>query len=130
MQWTIETIGEPAMSSTSPRSRKRPDRLAAVTAHSAVINANEYMLLNYIIGLIGATPYRLSLPEGELWIVPMMLTSPGYGAVGQVGVIAVDARSGKVLGGSPKDEVVAEIRRLNREKHDELEAAFLRARKA
>ena len=39
----------------------------------------------------------------------MMLTSPGYGAVGQVGVIAVDALTGEVLGGSPKDEVVAQI---------------------
>jgi hypothetical protein len=92
--------------------------------------ANAYLLRNYIIGLIGGTPYHLALPGGALWIVPMMLASAGYGHVGQVGVIALDARTGEVLGGSPKDELVAQIRRLNREKHDELEAAFLRARKA
>jgi hypothetical protein len=87
------------------------------------------MLLNYIIGLLGGTPYRLALPDGELWIVPMMLTSPGYGYVGQVGVIAVDAGTGEVLGGSPKEEVLTAIRLLREEKQHEIEAAFLRARK-
>jgi hypothetical protein len=101
-----------------------------VTARTATINANEYIVLNYIIGMVSGTPYRLSLPGGELWIVPVMLTSPGYGPVGQVGVIAIDARTGEVLGASPKDDVIGAVRRLNEEKHEELEAAFLRARKA
>jgi hypothetical protein len=125
------SYGEFLMSSTSPRSRKRSARpTAAVTARAAVIEANAYMLINYIIGLIGGTPYRLSLADRKLWIVPIMLTSPGYGHVGQIGVVAVDACTGEVVGGSPKDEVITEIRRLRREKNDELEAAFLRARKA
>jgi hypothetical protein len=59
----------------------------------------------------------------------MMLTSPGCGYVGQVGVIAVDARTGEVLGGSPKEAVLPAIRLSREGKHDEIEAGFLRARK-
>jgi hypothetical protein len=87
------------------------------------------MLLKYVIGLLGGTPYHLSLPKSELWIVPMILTSPGYGAVGEVGAIAVDAQTGQVVGGTPKEEVVTAIRHLREAKHDALEAAFLQARK-
>jgi hypothetical protein len=116
------------MSSTKPRARKIMPQAPGTTAEAAVIAANEYMLLHYVIGLLGGTPYHLSLPTGELWIVPMVLTSPAYGAVGEVGAVAVDASTGDVVGGTPRPEVIAAIRRLREAKHDAIEAAFLRAR--
>jgi hypothetical protein len=87
------------------------------------------MLLHYVIGLLGGTPYRLSLADADLWIVPMILTSPAYGAVGEVGVVAVDRLSGKVVGATPRAEVMAGIRCLRETKHDAIQAAFLQAGK-
>jgi hypothetical protein len=114
---------------TKSTPKEVPTQPTGITAEAAVIAANAHLLLNYVIGLLGGTPYHLSLPESELWIVPMILTSPGYGAVGEVGAIAVDARTAQVVGGTPREEVMAAIRRLREAKHDELEAAFLQARK-
>ena len=52
----------------------------------------------------------------------------GYGAVGEVGVVTVDAHTGCIIDGTPKEEVRAAIERLSEEKQDALEAAFRRAR--
>lgn len=116
------------MSSTKPRSRKVTAPIAHTTAEAAVVAANEHMLLHYVIGLLGGSPYHLSLPTGDCWIVPMVLTSPAYGAVGEVGAIAVDASTGTVVGGTPKSEVIASIKRLRETNHDAIQAAFLQAR--
>ena len=113
---------------TKSTRKEKATQPAGIPADVALIAANAHMLLKYVIGLLGGTPYHLSLPKSELWIVPMILTSPGYGPVGEVGAIAVDARTGQVVGGTPKEEVMAAIRRLREAKHDALEAAFLQAR--
>jgi hypothetical protein len=61
-------------------------------------------------------------------VVPVVLTSPGYGIVGFAGVVAID-ESGKVAGSTPLQEVIAAGKRLQEEKCDTIEAAFLAARK-
>jgi hypothetical protein len=71
--------------------------------------------------LLGAT---------EVWIVPALLTSPGYGVVGVAGVVAVDAATHAILGATPREEVQAAGAQLAKEKKDELEAAFDQAREA
>lgn len=101
-----------------------------ISAEQALIAANEYILFKYATGLVGTVPRRLSTQSSSLWIVPVVLTSPGYGIVGEVGVVAVDAQGGQVVGGTPSSEVLAAQERLVSGKQDELEAAFLRARKA
>ena len=102
--------------------------IAFTEAEKAVIAANRYVLRQYPLGVLAGTPRRLALQKSDVWIVPVLLTSPGYGAVGEVGVVAVNARTGQVVGGTPKEEVIAAGRRLREEKRDELEAAFHRAR--
>jgi hypothetical protein len=72
----------------------------------------------------------LVLPNKEIWIVPAYLTSPGYGVVGEVGVVALDAGTREVIGATPRDDVQAAAARLKEEKRHELDAAFLRTRKA
>lgn len=108
---------------TTARRRRR-----GIEAASAQLAVHEYCLLRYGTGYAGGTPHRLSLPKAELWIVPVLLTSPGYGTVGVVGVVAVDAGSGGVVGATPRHEVRAAGTRLAQEKRDELDAAFRRAR--
>ena len=90
--------------------------------------ANGFIVRHYPIGCLGGAPRWLSLSSADLWIFPVLLTSPGYGVVGEVGLVAIDARTGQVLAGTPRDEVRAAIQRLKQEKHGDLEAAFLRTR--
>jgi hypothetical protein len=92
--------------------------------------ANEYCLLHYGTSYAGGIPYRLSLPNTELWIVPAVLSSPGYGIVGEVGMVAVDAVTKAVVAATSQDEARGAGRRLAQEKRHELSAAFRRARKA
>jgi hypothetical protein len=63
-----------------------------------------------------------------LWIVPIVLTHPDRGSVGEVGVVAVDARTGKVAGSTPRSEVVAAGERLAKGKHVDLHAPAVQAR--
>src|SRR5262249_34595782 len=97
-------------------------------AESAWIAANEYCLLQYATGYTGGSPRRLVLGGSEVWIVSVVLTSPGYDTVGEVGVVADDAATLAVMGATPRAEVLAAAAALAREKRDELDAAFRRAR--
>jgi hypothetical protein len=80
------------------------------------------------MGYLAGTPRRLGIDGRELWIVPIVLTSPGYGAVGDVGFVALDPEKLQPVGSTPRAEVVAAARRLREEKHEEIEGAFRRAR--
>lgn len=103
-------------------------RSALTESEKAVIAANRYVVREYPLGVLAGTPRHLSLQKSDVWIVPVLLTSPGYGAVGEVGVVAVNARTGRVVVGTPKEEVIAAGKRLREEKRDEIEAAFRRVR--
>ena len=46
--------------------------------------------------LIGGTP-QLVISKQTIWQIPVVLTSSSVGTVGRVGVVDVDAESGKVL---------------------------------
>lgn len=108
-----------------PKARSRQPG-AEEAAHIA---ANSYCLTHYGVRCSGGTPRRLSLRGAEeIWIVPIVFTSPGYGAVGDVGVVAVDGTTHDVLGATPREEVRAGVARLAKEKCDELAAAFRQAR--
>lgn len=99
-------------------------------AETAQIAANSYCVRHYAISYTGGTPRRLTLDNKDVWIVPVVFTSPGYGIVGEVGVVAVDAVTHEIAGASPREEVRAAGAKLAEEKRDELHAAFLRARTA
>jgi len=93
------------------------------------IVANSYCLRNYAVGYTGGTPHRLCLrDETAVWIVPVLLTSSGYGVVGEVGVLAIDEATHEVVGATPRNDVKAAGARLAKEKRDVLDAAFRRAR--
>jgi hypothetical protein len=96
----------------------------------AQIAANSHCLRYYGIRGSGGAPRHLSVRGTSVWIVPVLFTSPGFGVVGEVGAVAVDAASYEVVGATPREEVRADLARLAGKKRDELEAAFHRARKA
>src|SRR2546429_1897966 len=82
------TMPDTRKSSGEVRRRGGKDR-----AHQKVVqSANGHIVSHYPFGCLGGTPHRL-VGQSNFWIVPVFLTSPGYGAVGEVGWVAVDARS-------------------------------------
>jgi hypothetical protein len=99
-----------------------------VDLEAAQVIANEHCLLNYGTSYCAGLPYRLSLPTAEIWIVQAVLTSPGYGVVGEAGMVVVNAATGAVMGATPRAEVRAAGTRLAQEKRNELDAAFRQAR--
>jgi hypothetical protein len=84
--------------------------------------------VHYGTSYAGGVPRRLVLEDKEVWIVPVLLTSSGYGTVGEVGMVAVDMAARTVIGATPRPEVRAAGTRLAQEKRHELDAAFHRAR--
>jgi len=107
-------------------SKARPPKANAT--ESVRQAANAYIVSHYPFGWLGGTPRRLKLKHLGLWIVPVFLTSPGIGPVGEAGVVAVDDLTTKVVGATEQQEVTEMVRHLKESKADELEAAFLRAR--
>jgi hypothetical protein len=63
-----------------------------------------------------------------MWIVPILLSSPGLGALGEVGMVAVSGLSGEVVGATPKSDVRSAGSRLAQERRHDVDAAFRRAR--
>jgi hypothetical protein len=94
------------------------------------VAANSYCLRQYGIRCSGGTPRCLALRGSDVWIVPIIFTSPGYGPVGEVGLVAIDAATHEVAGATPREEARAAVARLAEEKRNELEAALPQARKA
>jgi hypothetical protein len=122
-----EKKAPPSLSQRRPRPQTAPQRGEPLQAVQIV--ANSYCLKHYGIGYSGGHPRRLSFRSGEVWIVPALLTSPGYGVVGEVGLVAIDRATQEVVAATPAKEVRAVGSSLTNAKRDELEAAFRQARK-
>ncbi len=113
------------MPAKNPRSKKP----AASRASVAMVDPEEIVIVrHYPFGYLGSSPRRLALRSRQLWVVSVLLTSPGVGAVGEVGVVALDGRTLQIVGSTPREEVAVAVQRLREEKHDKLEAAYRRAR--
>ena len=95
----------------APRVNRRSSGNSAQAQTSDVerarLTAIEHCLFHYPTLFTAGMPRRLPLSDSALWIVPVVLTHPERGTIGEVGVVAVDARTGKVAGSTPRAEVVA-----------------------
>jgi hypothetical protein len=99
-----------------------------LTAKQAMIAANRYILFHYPTMFTGTLPHRLTLKKLNVWTVPIVLTHADHGNIGEVGVVAINAATGEVLGATSRTDVVAAGKKLREAKPNDLEAAFLSAR--
>ena len=90
--------------------------------------ANRYILFNYPTMYTGGLPRRLTLKNLDVWAVPIVLTHPDHGVVGDVGLLAVGAASGQVVGATPRSRVIAAGKKLREAKRYDLETSFLHTR--
>lgn len=111
--------GEPADTSSGP---------VRIDAETAKRLANRFLLENLPDRFCAGTPRILQFPLRSVWIVPVVLSYPRIGPVGQTGIIAVDTETGAVVGWTPLDEMKEVAEAVHDEKKVEIEAAFLQAR--
>src|SRR5437879_11501776 len=126
----IRTDHQAAQNQHEERKKSMPQKRngSRISSRQAMVAANRHLLFHYPTMFTGATPRRLRLPKFDLWVVPIVLTHPKKGVIGEVGLVAVDAASGKVMGSTPRREAVATGKRIRGAKGYELETAILRPR--
>ena len=71
-----------------------------------------YCLFHYPTLYTGGPPKRSPLSDNRAWVVPIILSSPSHGVMGQVGELKIDAYTGEVIAGTDRSEVVAAGSRL------------------
>jgi hypothetical protein len=95
-----------------------------ITQDEAQRIGEEY-IADYLGDQIGADlPRRIVSSLRSAWVVPLVLTSPGYGKVGTVGLIVVDEENGHISAWTTTEEVEENARHLIEEMEDELQVAF------
>lgn len=99
----------------------------AIDADRAKLLAIEYGLFHYPTLYIGGIPRPCPPPQEQDWVVPVVLASPVYGILGQVGELRIDGRTGEVVAGTDRAQVVRAGEQLYRGRKDA--AAALRPRK-
>ncbi len=89
-----------------------------ISAFVAQQNVNEHLLMRVPNLITSAEPDLELRSEGAVWIVPVVLTMPGFGSLGQVGQIVVDAQFGHIIDkeSTPCEEIDKKAERLARKK--------------
>jgi hypothetical protein len=75
----------------------------------------------------GAIANAVGASNGELWSIPLVYATPGYGdddVVGPVGSLTVHAHKGEVIEATPRAEAIAALRKLHEANREAIEAAF------
>jgi hypothetical protein len=67
-----------------------------IDARTARRRATAWLVTNVGNMLVGGAP-QLVISQQTVWRVPVLLTSPSVGTVGQMGTVDVDAESGELL---------------------------------
>jgi hypothetical protein len=86
--------------------------------------ANRFILTKLPDRFSAGLPKSVAFPTRRLWVVPVMLTYPHLGIVGEVGMVAVDAEQETVVGWTPFQEMEELARQLYQEKKHETNHSF------
>ena len=89
-----------------------------ITPFVARQNANSYLIMRVGNLIMAAEPDLELREDGPYWSVPVVLTSPGVGHVGQVGQILLDAQTGNIIESESTScaEIESNAERLAQEK--------------
>ena len=84
-----------------------------VTAEAARRCVNRQVVTELGTGLIAGDPELTFVGEQIAWRVPIVLSLPGLGDLGQVGTVDIDARSGDLLlNRDAQEKMIQHARRL------------------
>ena len=108
-------IDKNSISETAPASLSlHLETTLNITADRARRRVNYEVVPELGTGLVAGEPELVVIGEQVRWRVPIELSLPGLGDLGQVGTVEVDAQSGHILTGSEeKDQIVEHADRLS-----------------
>jgi len=95
-----------------------------LTERDVIAAANRFIVKNMPDRFSAGWPKRVAFPTHTVWMVPVFLTYPGVGSVGEVGMIAVKDAWATIVGWTPIEDMLALGRRLYTENKREIELAF------
>lgn len=93
-------------------------------AKQAMAAANRFIVEHLPDRFSAGLPKLVIFPLRPLWLVPVHLTYPGIGIVGEVGMLAVSGDRPAIVGWTPTEEMEALARQLYEENRNEIELAF------
>lgn len=108
------TLTESAISETSPlRLNLHVDTTLQISAQEARRLVNHRIVPEIGTGLTAGEPDLTVSESGVIWRVPLLLSLPRLGELGQVGIVDVDALTGDILKDSKAQErIIQHARRL------------------
>ena len=95
-----------------------------VNTRQAMIAANQFIVEHLPDRFSAGLPKLVLFPLRPLWLVPVHLTYPGKGVIGEVGMLAVDGDHPVIVGWTPPEEMEVLAQKLYEENRDEIEIAF------
>lgn len=105
-----------------------PQALPKLTALEAQSVANGYLLDHLPDGFLAIEP-RFD-PAMKTWRLPIVISYPFIGPVGEVGEIHVSSSSEEIVAVTPLDEMKTRARALYEQHREAIQTAFHRARNA
>lgn len=76
--------------------------------------ANSHILLTFGDGFIAGTPQKVTLFNRSVWIIPIVMAN-SVRFLGEVGVVAIEGESLKILGITESQEIEKKIQWLSHE---------------
>lgn len=114
----VQVMTTPFAQAGSLRVNLHLDTTLQVSAEEARRLVNREVVTRLGTGLVARHPELLVNGETLTWRVPVVLSLPGLGDLGQVGAIKVDAQTGRLLSNTAVQEgIVQHARRLYEENH-------------
>jgi len=98
------------------RGRRAASTLPTVNADTAKLTVAEYCLFHYPTLFTAGMPRLTARKNGEAWLVPVVLTHPQHGLVGEVGEVLFQGSTGAIVYHTPRRTVVAAGKRLQEAK--------------
>ncbi len=105
-----------------------PQALPKLTALEAQAAANGYLLDNLPDSFLAIEP-RFN-PATKTWRLPIVISYPFVGPVGEVGEIHVSSSNEEIVSITPLDEMKTRARTLSEQHRETIQTAFDRARNA
>ena len=112
------------------KSKRKTAAGKSVTRNEAMAIASGFIVRHLRDRCMAGLPSIVDWSGRRAWVAPILLTYPGKGILGEVGMIAVDATTGRVCAHTPRKELDASASKLTQGRRNEIEAAFHRARKS
>lgn len=108
----------------SPTVERKPRLTVHATPEDAQEAATEFLLDFVGSQLVAGKPLSMTSALRSVWIVPVALAYVHTGALGEIGVIAVDEETGEVVAWTPIEQMKAASRALRAASEPELSQHF------